>query len=144
MSRVLIIEDEPVTALFAASCLSAAGHEVLSADNGETGLRLAVEQHPDVVITDVMMPGIHGLGVVEAIRANPQLAGTRIVVSSMKSYATDIQQAKNAGADRFLAKPYTAEALQEVVAELSSGTPEHSAAKGGGVAEGAASPTSKT
>src|ERR1035438_2925225 len=117
MSRVLIIEDDPVTALFAEACLSAAGHEVLTAADGDTGLRMAAEHHPDVVITDVMMPGIHGFGVVEAIRGNPSMTGTKIVVCSMKSYATDIQQAKNAGADRFLAKPFTPEALQEAVAE---------------------------
>src|ERR1017187_9152941 len=105
MSRVLIIDDDPVICLFAEACLSAAGHQVLTAEDGETGLRLATGHRPDVVITDVMMPGIHGFGVVEAIRANPNLAGTRIVVCSMKSYASDIQQAKNAGADRFLAKP---------------------------------------
>src|SRR5580658_4539625 len=121
MSQVLIIDDDSVICLFAETCLSAAGYEVLTALDGETGLRLAVERRPDVVVTDVMMPGIHGFGVVEAIRANPNLAGTKIVVCSMKSYATDIQQAKNAGADRFLAKPYTPEALQEVVAELISG-----------------------
>jgi phosphoribosyl 1,2-cyclic phosphodiesterase/CheY-like chemotaxis protein len=126
MSRVLIIEDDPITSLVAETCLRAARHEVLTAGDGETGLRLAAEQHPDVVITDVMMPGIHGFGVVEGIRANPSLAGMRIVVCSMKSYATDIQQAKNAGADRFLAKPYTPEALQEVVAELISGAPPRS------------------
>src|SRR5580658_8012990 len=118
MSQVLIIDDDSVICLFAETCLSAAGYEVLTALDGETGLRLATERRPDVVVTDVMMPGIHGLGVVEAIRANPSLTGTRIVVCSMKSYATDIQQAKNAGADRFLAKPYSPEALQEVVAEL--------------------------
>ena len=128
MSRVLIIEDDPVTALFAETCLSAAGHEVLTAADGDTGLRMAAEHHPDVVITDVMMPGIHGFGVVEAIRGNPSMTGTKIVVCSMKSYATDIQQAKNAGADRFLAKPFTPEALQEAIAELISGVvkaPEH-------------------
>jgi phosphoribosyl 1,2-cyclic phosphodiesterase/CheY-like chemotaxis protein len=128
MARVLIIEDDPVTSLFAETCLSAAGHEILTADNGETGLRMAAEQRPDVVVTDVMMPGIHGFGVVEAIRANPQLSATRIVVCSMKAYASDIQQAKNAGADRFLAKPYTPEALEQVVAELVSGTPAPSSA----------------
>jgi phosphoribosyl 1,2-cyclic phosphodiesterase/CheY-like chemotaxis protein len=131
MSQVLIIDDDSVICLFAETCLSAAGYEVLTALDGETGLRLAVERRPDVVVTDVMMPGIHGFGVVEAIRANPNLAGTKIVVCSMKSYATDIQQAKNAGADRFLAKPYSPEALQEVVAELISGVTPPSVAKDG-------------
>jgi phosphoribosyl 1,2-cyclic phosphodiesterase/CheY-like chemotaxis protein len=141
MSRVLIIEDDPVTSLFAETCLSAAGYEVLTAEDGETGLRLAVEQHPDVVVTDVMMPGIHGLGVVEAIRSNPQLSAMRLVVCSMKAYASDIQQAKNAGADRFLAKPYTPEALQQVVADLVSGAPASFGPGSGSAPQSAATPT---
>jgi phosphoribosyl 1,2-cyclic phosphodiesterase/CheY-like chemotaxis protein len=123
VSRVLIIEDDAVTCLFAETCLHAAGHEVLTAEDGETGLRLAAEHRPDVVLTDLMMPGIHGFGVVEGIRGNPDLAGTRIIVCSMKSYASDIQQAKSTGADRFLAKPYTPEALKQVVSEVISGVP---------------------
>jgi CheY-like chemotaxis protein len=86
MAKILLIDDDEVTRTFAAECLREVGHQVLTAEDGEQGLALAGVEKPELVITDVMMPGVHGFGVVEAMRANPALAKTRIIVSSLKSY----------------------------------------------------------
>ena len=118
MAKILVIDDNEVMRTFAAECLRADGHEVLEAEDGEQGLEVAGKEKPALVLTDVMMPGIHGFGVVEALRANPALAATRVIVSSLKSYAVDLRLAESAGADRFLPKPYKPEALLDLVAEL--------------------------
>ncbi len=118
MSRILIIDDDEASRQFAESCLRDAGHDVLLATDGEAGISMAASTVPDVVITEELTPGIHGYGVVEAIRANASLSGTRVIVCSMKSYPTDVKQAENAGADRFLSKPYAPETLLQLVAEL--------------------------
>ena len=121
MAKILVIDDDEVLRVYAAECLRADGHEVLEAEDGAQGLAMAETEKPALVLTDVMMPGIHGFGVVEALRANPALAATKVIVSSLKSYASDIRLAQNAGADRFLPKPYAPEALLNMVADLLGG-----------------------
>ena len=117
VAKILVIDDDEVLRVFAAECLRAAGHEVLTAEDGEQGVALAAAEQPDVVITDVMMPGMFGFAVVQALRANPDLARTRIIISSLNFYA-DPEAVRSSGADRFLPKPYTPEALAGMVAEL--------------------------
>jgi len=121
LAKILVIDDDEVLRVYAAECLRADGHEVLTAEDGEQGVALAAAEQPDVVVTDVMMPGMFGFAVVQALRANPALAVTKVIVSSLKSYANDLRLAQNAGADRFLAKPYAPEALLNMVAELLGG-----------------------
>ena len=117
MAKILVIDDNKVLLTFAAECLRTDGHQVLTAENGEQGLALAEMEKPDLVVTDVMMPGMFGFGVVNALRANPAFAATRIIVSSLNFHG-DIQSAKSVGADRFVPKPCSPEALIRMVAEL--------------------------
>ena len=121
VAKILVIDDDEILRTYAAECLRGAGHEVLTAEDGEQGLAVAATEKPECVITDLMMPGVHGFGVVEALRNNKALASIKIIVSSLKSYASDLQLAKNAGADRFLPKPYAPDALIAMVAELLGG-----------------------
>jgi len=67
MAKILVIDDNEVMRAFAAECLRAEGHEVIEAEDGAQGLALAESERPVLVLTDVMMPGIHGYGVVEAV-----------------------------------------------------------------------------
>ena len=101
--------------------LIADGHQVLTAADGEAGLKLASAALPDVTLVDPMMPKLHGFGVVEALHSDPKLSRTRIVVCSAKSYPTDIRLAKDAGPDRYLVKPYDLAVLSRTVAELLNG-----------------------
>lgn len=118
MAKVLIIDDDPIVRVILSHRLAADNHEVLTADDGEAGLNSALVHQPDVVILDVMMPRMHGFAVVEAIRKNPGLAHARIIVCSIKAYASDTRTALNLGADRFLAKPVPPDLMARTVAEL--------------------------
>lgn len=120
MAKILVIDDDEVLRTYAAECLRADGHEVLEAEDGEQGVAQAAAEQPDVVITDIMMPGMFGFGVVQSLRSNPRLAQTRIIVSSLHFYG-EPEAVQQSGADRFLPKPYAPEALTQMVAELLGG-----------------------
>jgi CheY-like chemotaxis protein len=117
VAKILVIDDDEVLREYAAECLRGVGHEVLTAEDGETGVALAAAERPDVVVTDVMMPGMFGFAVVHVLRENPTLAKTRIIISSLNFHA-DPEGVRSSGADRFLPKPYAPEALVGMVSEL--------------------------
>ena len=94
-----------------------AGFTVLTAEDGEAGLRLIRAEKPPVVLLDLMMPRMHGFTVCQVIRSDPSLQGTFIVVASAKAYSADIKKAKELGADLYVNKPYDLEALVSTIQE---------------------------
>jgi len=118
MATVLIIDDDPIVQTIVSRILEGEGHSVISATDGESGLQLALTQKPDIAILDLMMPRMHGFAVIEAIRRDALLARLKIIVCSMKSYASDARTALNLGADRFLVKPVPPTEMIRTVAEL--------------------------
>ncbi len=104
---ILIVEDEPNIVLSLQFIMKRSGHEVRIAEDGEAALIAMSEQKPDVVLLDVMLPKRDGLSVCEAIRANPEWAGVKILVLSAKSRESDKDKALNLGADDYITKPYS-------------------------------------
>lgn len=78
--NILIVEDSRFLRLANERALSKAGHNVISASDGEEGLRLAVERQPDLVILDMLLPKMSGPDVLRAIRANPLIGKTPVMV----------------------------------------------------------------
>ncbi len=117
MEIVLVIDDDPDIRLVARNALEYAGYEVLEAEDGVKGLRLAFEKQPNAVLLDLMMSGMHGFSVCQAIRSEPSLKEVKIVVCSAKVYPTDIKKALDLGADAYLLKPY---APDELIAKVAS------------------------
>ena len=111
---VLVTDDDTAVLKIATTRLEAEGVRVLTANNGAEGLRLANEHVPDVIVLDLMMPGMHGYTVIQEIRNHASLNHVRILVSSAKTYTSDIERARRLGADRYLSKPY-----EQVMALLS-------------------------
>ncbi len=118
MSKILVIDDDFIVQTIMSRRLEADGYEVLTAADGEAGLAMARKERPDVVILDLMMPKMHGFAVIEAIRQDPSMARMRIVVCSMKGYASDSRAALQIGADRYLIKPVPPDQMAATVAEL--------------------------
>jgi phosphoribosyl 1,2-cyclic phosphodiesterase/CheY-like chemotaxis protein len=118
MARVLVVDDDPIVRTIMSRRLQADGHEVSAAADGEAGWNATREGRPDVVILDLMMPKMHGYAVIEAIRREPGLSNVRIVVCSMKGFASDSRMALNLGADRFLMKPVPPDQMAATVKEL--------------------------
>ncbi len=119
MATVLLIEDDASQRFVAAFALKKANYLVHEAADGPSGVHAAREHKPDVIVCDVMMPGMTGYEVVESLRADAELAPIPIVLLTAMSDRKHMRQGMTAGADDYLTKPYKpAELLEAVSAAL--------------------------
>ena len=118
MKKILIIDDDASAADLAVSALEDEGYTLEQAPDGKKGLAKAAQFKPDLVIVDLMMPGVHGFQVCETLKESEFFAGGRILVTSSKSYPVDKDAARNSGADAYLTKPYLIAELRRKVREL--------------------------
>jgi len=116
-STILICDDEPSLRELMRVALEGR-HRFAEAEDTAEALQLTQELRPDVLLLDVMLPGGSGLDLLQTIRADPELASTRIVVVSAWASAQDRRRAEEAGADAFLPKPFAPEQLVAVVDRL--------------------------
>jgi DNA-binding response OmpR family regulator len=98
--------------------LERAGFRVAQAVDGEQALSLARELRPDVIVLDVMMPRLSGTEVVGALRGDESTAGMPVVLLSARAHEADVARGLEAGADAYLAKPFQAPELIDVVERL--------------------------
>lgn len=121
MSRILVVDDEPVILRTLGANLRARGYEVDLADSGEKALELASERRPDVVVLDLGLPGMSGLDVIRALR---HWTAVPIVVLSARDTEFDKIGALDAGADDYVSKPFgMGELLARLRAALRRTTP---------------------
>lgn len=80
MAKILIIDDEAANRLLVATLLQYAGHQVLEASNGDDALQTARDHHPDLIILDLFLPGMHGTQLVKHLRADGDLHATKIAL----------------------------------------------------------------
>ena len=105
-TRVLIVDDDAVTLMLAASAMSDAGHEALEVDSGEAAIALLKECQPDIVLLDLQMPGMGGLAFCRWLRAQPLLSALPVLVMTGLDDSATIESAFDAGASDFIAKPF--------------------------------------
>ena len=96
------------------------GYRFLEATNGDEAIRLALEERPDLVILDLMLPKLSGLDVLARLRSEPAAGRPRVIVMSAWADAEDA--ALSAGADRFIAKPFELDDLSAIVRETLNGS----------------------
>ncbi|HKC10965.1 MAG TPA: response regulator [Vicinamibacteria bacterium] len=119
MSRVLIIDDSEETCSVIVDILSGEGYEVGSAADGATGLAQAIATHPDLILCDIMMPGINGYEVLSALRREPSTAVTPIIFLTGVGGPESVRAGMNSGADDYLVKPVLpADLIAAVAARL--------------------------
>ncbi|MCG2786231.1 MAG: response regulator [Anaerolineae bacterium] len=111
MTNVLVIDDEPVFHSLVTRALERLNFTVSYAENGVSGLSMARSLKPDIIISDVMMPGIIGYEVVRSLRREPEFAQTPILMLTAQSGLQDKLKAFEAGADDNLTKPFEPEEL---------------------------------
>ena len=115
MARVLVVDDEPDVLLLCRLNLEQRGHEVLEAPNGDVALELAQANAPDLVVLDLMLPGIDGYQVLQELRADHTTATTPVLVLTAKSLQADRERSRQLGAAAFLTKPFLPDELVEMV-----------------------------
>ncbi|MBB5618100.1 response regulator [Microcella frigidaquae] len=118
MARVLVCEDEPDILALIATRLEREGYDVITAADGDEGLRKALEHRPELLLLDWMMPGLSGLEVCTALRAHPEASRTRVLMLTARAQQSDIDAAFAAGVDDFIIKPFRSGELQQRVADL--------------------------
>lgn len=109
--KVLVIEDDADIRNLVRHNLTREGYEVTGAENGEEGLKLARKNNYDLVILDLMLPGMHGLDVCRAIREDEKLRGTGILIATAKDEEAEIVTGLELGADDYLVKPFSVRVL---------------------------------
>lgn len=117
MPTVLIVDDEQHIRLLIEQTLEDledAGVELQTASDGEMALDVVRNHHPELVFLDVMMPRMNGFEVCRAIKGEPGLAGTTVVMLTAKGQAYDREEGLAAGADRYLTKPFDPDELLDI------------------------------
>ena len=125
MARILIIEDDAtIRAILEMALLGAGYADVASSARGDEGLDLARRTKPDLVLLDLMLPGLDGFTVATRIRETPALAATRIVMLTARTANEDIVRGLGCGADDYVVKPFDRQVLlARVRAVLRRGLP---------------------
>ena len=119
---ILVVDDEPSFCTVLSEILRSFGYFVRQAYDADHAIELLKVDLPDLILTDVMMPGMDGLTFIRQIRADPKRSSIPTIVISAKSQAEDIAATKRAGADAYLIKPFSARELRDVVHKFINST----------------------
>jgi DNA-binding response OmpR family regulator len=123
-AKVLIIDDELDSVRLIGYLLESEGYKIVAALNGERGIEKALAETPDLVILDVMMPGMDGYEVCRRLRSNPQTASIPILMFTAKSQLMNKVIGFESGADEYLTKPIRPAELLAGVERLLARTQE--------------------
>ena len=105
MARILVIEDNPANLELMTYLLVASGHAVDAATTGESGIELAVQAPPDLILLDIQLPDISGFGVLATLRNEARVASVPIVAVTANAMVGDRDQALAVGFDGYFSKP---------------------------------------
>ncbi|EEF62877.1 response regulator transcription factor [Pedosphaera parvula] len=117
MKKILVIEDQPEMRRSLETTLEMEGFEVLLAEDGRMGLELALAARPDLILCDVMMPGMDGHGLLQVLRADNRTAHLPFIFLTARADKQDARTGMNLGADDYLTKPV---AKSDLLAAISS------------------------
>jgi DNA-binding response OmpR family regulator len=107
VATIVIADDDADIRELVVFKLRHAGHEVVPVGDGASAIEACSERKPDLVILDVMMPGMSGLEAARAIRETDGLAGLPIIMLTARAQDSDIEQGLDAGADDYVVKPFS-------------------------------------
>jgi CheY-like chemotaxis protein len=108
---VIIADDEPGNRMLASAIIGTEDYNLVEARDGIEAWTMVQEHRPWLVLLDVRMPGRSGLDILRAIRADPNLMATRVILLTASAQASDISAGLAAGADSYLTKPFSPEDL---------------------------------
>ncbi|MCA8971008.1 MAG: response regulator [Planctomycetes bacterium] len=112
---ILIIEDEKLIIVSTQMVLEAVGYRVESAMNGEDGIKTAKEVKPDLILLDIMMPGIDGWETLTRLKRDPDLTNVPVIIFTAREHARGHQKSNDMGAAGYFRKPFEPDELIELV-----------------------------
>ncbi len=115
MAKVMIVDDSPTEVHVLQTMLTKNGHEVVIATSGEQGIELAISETPDLILMDVVMPGMNGFQATRQISKNTETASIPVIMVTTKDQETDKVWAMRQGAKDYIVKPVQEKALIEHV-----------------------------
>ena len=118
IQKILVVDDSATDSFYLSEILKGAGFEVANADSGEACINYLTREKPDLILMDVLMPGMNGFQTTRAVTRNPDTAEIPIIVCTGKAQLTDRVWALRMGAKDCLAKPIPADVLLAKIREL--------------------------
>jgi len=115
MAHILIVDDSPTEAHVLKSMLEKHGFETATAENGSEGIERAKELQPDLILMDVVMPGLNGFQATHQLTKDPKTASIPVIIVTTKDQETDRVWGIRQGATDFLTKPVTEKVLMEKI-----------------------------
>jgi len=121
MAKILIVDDSPTEVHVLQTMLNKNGYETMVATSGEDGVEMAKTEHPDLVLMDVVMPGMNGFQATRQLSRNEDTASIPVIMVTTKDQETDKVWAMRQGAKDYIVKPVQEKALIEHVNMVLSG-----------------------
>jgi CheY-like chemotaxis protein len=128
MAKILLVEDDTIQIELIKKHLAPIGYAIIVAKNGQEGIKLAQEEKPDLILMDMIMPGMHGLEVTIKLKEDPLTAEIPIMALTIMSSPKFVQECYRAGIIGYIKKPYNPKILLESI-ERVVGKPERRVAK---------------
>ena len=116
--KILIVDDEPNLVIPLQFLMEQHGYRTLVAQSGEEALESISKERPDLVLLDIMLPGVDGFEVCEIIRLNPEWRNTRVIFLTAKGRDVDIAKGMVLGADEYITKPFSNQQIIDAVKKL--------------------------
>jgi two-component system alkaline phosphatase synthesis response regulator PhoP len=115
VKKILVVDDETDLTELVSKWLTSKGYDVLVANDGSEGLRLAKESEPTLIILDIKMPGMDGFEVLDKLRAETDTRFTPVIMLTQKRETESMLKAQNHGTTDYIMKPFSVEELLRVV-----------------------------
>jgi CheY-like chemotaxis protein len=116
MARILFVDDDPMTLETLRRSVEIFGHQAIQASSGVQALQVAIDQTPDLIMTDLRLPDMNGLSLVKNLKKDPATASIPVVMLSASVEVDIADLCRAAGAEEFVPKPIRLQALQEIIA----------------------------
>ena len=116
--KILIVDDEPNIVMSLDFLLRKAGYELFIARNGQEAMDLVLTKKPQLILLDIMMPGMDGYEVCHEVKNKKGYERTKVIFLSAKSKPNDIEEGMKAGADEYITKPFSNKQLLQKIKEI--------------------------
>lgn len=117
MKRILLVEDNEAIRENTSELLELENYEVLTAQNGQEGLEVAIRELPDLIICDIMMPEMDGYHLLKALRNQESLVNTPFIFFTASAEKSEIEKGLEMGANDYIVKPFDADDLMQIMAK---------------------------